>query len=239
MNAVACIQARLGSTRLPGKILELIGGVPALGHTVARAEAAGYITWVLCPIGDFAAIKNAMFTECNLWAWDGPEDDVLGRFRAFANQRLDVDVFIRLTGDCPWVDVETIRAVAGLVTSGAADFADTTGLSSINIDGYDVEAFTRGLLLEAQAEVSRISKGLDDNGAFYREHVTPLIQYLSFEHWLCNRVNNNRRRRWTLDTPEDLEWFRAVAKEIDVTPPNHPTYRELMELEERCPELRR
>jgi len=191
---------------------------------------------------DEVAIRQSL-PGASVFSWPGHEEDVLGRFVAFA-RHLDggflFDTFIRLTGDCPWVDVETIKAVAGLVTSGAADFAGTNGWKPPLLDGYDVEAFSRELLLETDAYMQDWPKTRLAVFNEYREHLTMPMKMLAQNHWRCSRQPKmGGERRWTLDTPEDLKWFRAVAEEIDVTPPNHPTYRELMELEARCPELRR
>jgi spore coat polysaccharide biosynthesis protein SpsF len=187
-------------------------------------------------MGDDEEIKKATIPHqklLGLFWWDGPGEDVLGRFAAFAicvKAGRKADVFIRLTGDCPWICPDMIRGVAQLVTSGSADFASTVGWDEPWIDGYDVEAFTRELLLETDAETQR---------ANHREHVTPAMKMIAKRFCVYRGYSPMGTRRWTLDTAEDLAWFRAVAKEIDVTPPNHPTYRELVALEERCPELRR
>ena len=241
MNAVALIQARLGSERLPGKILKDIGGFPALGHTVARAEAAGYPAFVVCPLKDMWEIQlrlkeyRLLDWATLVWGWDGPDEDVLGRFSAFL-KRLDPDgvtysTVIRLTADCPWVDVDTIYAVTNLVHTGVADFASTNETyDQPHWDGYDVEAFSADLLRQAHREAWEPND---------REHVTSWMRRNAERPWISSRMARGPRRRWTLDTPEDLEWFRAVAEVIDVTPPNHPTHEELLALERTHPELER
>lgn len=235
-SAVACIQARLGSKRLPGKVLEEIGGVPVLAHVTQRAQAAGLQPWVLCPTMDKDAIRSALPGGALLWHWPGAEENVLGRFAAFARQK-NYTAIVRLTSDCPWVDVDTIWKVSGLVEAGYADYASSNDAHGHPwIDGYDVEAFTTELLERAEEEVE--FQGA--NGEHMREHVTPLIRQLAVRPWQCTRVTPDRhRRRWTLDTADDLAWFRAVAARIDVTPPVHPTYEELMALEDECPDLHR
>ncbi len=235
MNTIAVVQARLGSERLPGKVLEEIGGHTALEHVVKRGRAAGCITIVAYPASEWEGFMGNMPTGA-AFMWTGPEEDVLGRFAAVAEGEPGCDVFIRLTADCPFVDMAGITAVADLVTSGAADYATTNpGTGELRIDGYDAEAFTRELLLAAH-----------DNAitAYDREHVTPWIRRHAKKPWHIYRELPKPDTplglsyyRWTLDTPEDLEWFRTVAEEIDVTPPWHPTYEELMALLERRPDL--
>lgn len=235
MNTIAVVQARLGSDRLPGKVLEEIGDRTVLEHTYHRALAVSHAV-IACPSADVQALRNALGLIPWIAGSGGPEEDVLSRFAAVAESRPDKEVFIRLTADCPFVDVEGIKAVAQLVESGAADYATTNpGAGQLRIDGYDAEAFTRELLLAAH-----------DNAitAYDREHVTPWIWREAKRPWHVYRDMPKedvsfRPLRWTLDTEEDLAWFRAVAGEIDVTPPLHPTYEELMALLERRPDLMR
>lgn len=238
MNTIAVVQARLGSERLPGKVLEEIGGVPVLWHVTKRASAAGFMPVVAYPASEWEGFSGMLPTG-PAFMWTGPEEDVLGRFAAVAEDMGPrFTTIVRLTADCPFVDVEGIKAVAQLVESGAADYATTNpGAGQLRIDGYDAEAFTRELLMQAH-----------DNAitAYDREHVTPWIRREAKQPWHVYRDApteggtwdlNGRPHRWTLDTQEDLYWFREVADEIDVTPPLHPTYEELMALLERRPDL--
>lgn len=240
MNTIAIVQARLGSERLPGKVLEEIGGYSAVQHVVARAQTA-YHTFIACPAKDMIQIRGGLLAKrpgVAIFGHHGEEEDVLGRFAELAEEvGPQFTTFVRLTADCPFVDVESIYAVGMLVTSKAADYATTNpGANRLLIDGYDAEAFTRDLLLQAH-----------DNAitAYEREHVTPWIRREAKARWVVQRQIANcgtgylpgHPFRWTLDTQEDLDWFRAVAEEIDVTPPLHPTYEELMALLERRPDL--
>ena len=243
MNVLAIIQARIDSTRLPGKILERIDGEPAIFHTFRRVMASQIQPMIVCPAKDreriFEAVKRP--APWRVFGWDGPEDDVLGRFRAAIDttpENFPVEGIIRLTGDCPWVDISTLSLVAGFLSMGMPDFVTTNAVEGEpTLDGYDVEAFTRGLLVEAEEATRvpaihrtvRIKKD--------REHVTPWMRRNAKRPWVVHRLGPPDGRRWTLDTPEDLEWFRAVAGEINVEPPEHPTYETLRALEERRPDL--
>lgn len=239
MNTIAVVQARLASERLPGKVLEEIGGFNSIQHVWKRAWHAGRAAVIAVPAKDKATVKEVLGMTHGIEGWDGPEGDVLSRFAHVAEMFSSYRVIVRLTADCPFVDVDGIRAVAGLVESGAADYATTNpGANRLMIDGYDAEAFTRELLMQAH-----------DNAIteYDREHVTPWIQREAKDRWIVERQMPpllpfalgapTRPLRWTLDTEEDLAWFRAVAEEIDVTPPAHPTYDELMALLERRPDL--
>ena len=264
MNTIAIVQARLASERLPGKVLEEIGGFSPIEHVVARAGKAGLFAIVACPASDADEIQASIKDRSvRVFGWDGAPEDVLGRFAALAedvnpeSRPLSVARFVRLTADCPFVDTEGIWLVSSAVGVGAADYATTNpGGGQLRIDGYDAEAFTRELLMAAHDNA--ITK-------YDREHVTPWIRREAKQPWTVYRqppfpkaLENLRalakgfkretpsailepsgpwHHRWTLDTPEDLAWFRAVAEEIDVTPPQHPTYEELMALLERRPDL--
>jgi spore coat polysaccharide biosynthesis protein SpsF (cytidylyltransferase family) len=243
----------MDSTRLPGKILEEIDGLPAIMHTTRRVMESRLHPLVVCPAKDRPAIVEALRLPSDSWnifGWDGPEDDVLGRFVA----ALDAPPFpvggvVRVTADCPWVDISTISIVAGFLDTGQPDFVTTNAVEGEpSLDGYDVEGFTRELLVEAaalpQLEVMDITEMGDSEPRARttlkipdREHVTPWMRRNAKRPWVIHRLGPPDGRRWTLDTPEDLEWFRAVAAEINVQPPEHPTYENLRALEERRPDL--
>lgn len=231
MNRLVVIQARLGSSRFPRKILEDIGGYTALEHCWARATAAaGHRVVVACPVRDEAEIAGTLPRGVDVFGWDGPEDDVLGRMLAAAGT--ESGAVVRLTADCPWVDVATIRAVGDVVARGNADFATTNERLALPlIDGYDVEAFTAGLLRRAAKEAREPGE---------REHVTPWMRANCRNPFLVRRLPAfTIPRRWTLDTEEDLAWMRAVAERIDVNPPHRPTLQDLVALENEDPTLRR
>jgi len=249
LNIICCIQARIDSTRLPGKVLEKIDGEPAIFHTFRRVMASQLQPMIVCPAKDRDAIFEAVKRPApwRVFGWDGPEEDVLGRFRAAIDTTPDnfpVEGIVRLTGDCPWVDISTLSLVAGFLSMGMPDFVTTNAVEGEpTIDGYDVEGFTRELLVEAEDRTSgdNIPQALlIDTEAMAslksdREHVTPWMRRNAKRPWVVHRLSEGRR--WTLDTPEDLEWFRAVAAEINVQPPEHPTYETLRALEERRPDL--
>lgn len=221
MNALVVVAARMGSWRLPGKVLAEIGNHTALRHVVTRAVHAdvGPVV-VACPASDYTEIASAG-PGCLVWGCAGDEDDVLGRY-AWVTRTWGagtVDAVVRLTADCPFVDVAGIRAVALAVGDGMADYAATFDWrrGQHRLNGLDAEAFTPGLLFRAAEEAASAD----------REHVTS---------WMQREVDDARKLivdplggrdvppyRLLLDTPEDLAWFRAVAEEIAVNPPKPET----------------
>lgn len=231
MKRLVVIQARLGSSRLPRKVLEDIGGYTALEHVWCRAvAAAGHRVVVACPKGEEGAMLQRLPRGADVVGWEGPEDDVLGRIAGVT--RWMQGVVVRVTADCPWVDVATIKAVGEVVAHGYADFATTNEQLALPlIDGYDVEAFTAGLLRRANQEAELPGE---------REHVTPWMRAHARNPFVVRRLPPFVvPRRWTLDTADDLAWMRRVAELVDVTPPHRPSFRELLELEREHPELRR
>jgi spore coat polysaccharide biosynthesis protein SpsF (cytidylyltransferase family) len=209
------IQARLGSTRLPGKVLEQIGPCSALEHVYRRAEAAlpdAHVV-VLYPSPDTEIRAHCSAQGMEYYCYDGDEDDVFGRYIA-AVQHVDADVVVRLTADCPFVTPEEIQTVAGRVMRGEARFATNVDSPRYVPDGYDVEAFSCGLLREI------------------REHLPGSVLMGGRVHHVMPEPGSPKyelgRLRWTLDTPADLAKMRALAETVDVTPPNRPTCWDLL-----------
>jgi spore coat polysaccharide biosynthesis protein SpsF len=237
MKVVAVIQARMGSSRLPGKVLETIGvdgmgrPLPAYVHTVERTRLAVPDTVLAIPAsGNNLLAMSALLRQIPVV--QGPEDDVLARYVLAAREH-DADVIVRVTSDCPFIDPDVIRWVARLVTDDG--FLEVNYASNVHPrtfpKGLDVEAFTRDFLERANVEATE---------PYDREHVTP---------WMVRTQNADRtynvqflggkdysHHRWTLDTPEDLEFFRTVAEHLDVTPPR-PTTSELLDLLTEHPEI--
>ena len=211
----------MGSTRLPGKVLEKIGDHTVILHVVKRVREAIPQVVVAIPEGE----ENTPLCQACLWAgmdrvdvFQGPEEDVLSRYY-FAAAAWEADIIVRVTADCPFIDPETIRQVANLCESGVPCVCTYRV-----IHGLDCEAYSREYLEKAY---ERITDPVVREGMTIAEHgakVTP-------EH-----AKDLYGWRWTLDTPEDLAFFRAVAEKIDVTPP-HPTVAELSALLLKFPSL--
>lgn len=206
MNGAVFIQARMGSTRLPGKVLEKLGGIEALEHVVRRAEAARIGEVVVLttfgpedlPIVRFCAARgNRVFC--------GSSSDVLDRFWQAA-RLLDVDHVARVTADCPVLDPEVVRQVAELHLRSGADYTSNT-LPESYPDGLDCEIFTKPALERAWLEGRLPSE---------REHVTPYMkthpELFRRESLVCPR--NLNHMRWTLDTASDAAFLEAVFAEL-------------------------
>ncbi len=203
---VAIIQARMGSSRLPGKSLAEIEGHPMLWHVIQRVQRATLVDRVVVATstapGDDAIEK--MCRENDVPCYRGSENDVLDRFYAAARAEKSAQV-VRITADCPLIDPEVVDRVVCRFQRGGLDYA-SNAMRTTYPDGLDTEVFSFSALERAWHEVFKSSE---------REHVTP---YLRSEKFRTANVENdltlNRRYRWTVDEPADLEFVRAVYKAL-------------------------
>ena len=205
----AIIQARMGSTRLPGKVLMNLAGKPVLWHIITRLQQATLLDWIgvattINPEDDL--IENA----CISWGIDvcrGSPEDVLLRYFTCA-QHLGMgagrdDYIVRITADCPLVDPAIVDAIVRMSVSGKYDYASNVDPPSFP-DGLDVEIFRFEALETAVREASLPSD---------REHVTPFIRKnIAFLKYNYANTSDLSSFRLTLDTPED---FRLITRIYD------------------------
>lgn len=209
MNIVAVIQARMTSSRLPGKVLADLDGAPMLARVVERVRRARLVTAVVVacterPDDDPVA---AWGRAAGVPVFRGSEADVLARFVGAAAMT-DADVVVRITADCPLIDPDVLdRVIEELLDHPGTDYASNVMERSYP-RGLDVEAFTRVAL----ARMDRLGRS-----AAAREHVTIPVR---LEHPDQFRVRHLRHPvddsdlRWTVDTPDDLEWARGVYRAL-------------------------
>ena len=227
---VALIQARMRSTRLPGKVLADIAGRPMLWHVACRVCRARRVDRVVVATSAHPA-DDVIATFCErseIACFRGDEEDVLDRFYQAARKH-GADVVVRITTDCPLIDPHVIDRVVETRAASGCDYATNT-LRDTYPDGLDVEVFTFAALERTWREATKASE---------REHVTPYIR-LSGRFRLCNIENEEapraRGQRWTVDDPVDLEFVRGVYQALADVP--HFGQREVLALLERQPSLR-
>ncbi len=205
-------QARMGSSRLPGKVLRRVGGESLLGHLVARLGRARTVDRVVLATTtapqDEAVVEEAR--RLGVEAFQGDEHDVLGRYLGAA-ALVDAEVIVRVTGDCPLLDPAELDRVVevylGLLgTEGERDFVrNQAGEARLIPRGHDVEVFSRGALERAALEADLPGD---------REHVTPYFYRTSgiFRTLVTDPPGPDRSHlRLTVDTPEDLALVEAVV----------------------------
>jgi glutamate-1-semialdehyde 2,1-aminomutase len=210
-KTVAIVQARMGSTRLPGKCLADISGRPMIAHVLERARAARRIDelWLATsarPENDaLAAAAGALGVS----VFRGDEDDVLSRYAEVA-RRSGAAAIVRLTADCPMLDPEVIDACIARFHDGAADYVSNAEQRSFP-DGLDVEVFTAAALFEAEREA---------RDPFLRLHVTPYIRGKGavpktafVRDHLVNGADFSHLR-WTVDEPADLDLVRRLIARL-------------------------
>lgn len=228
MRTVAIVQARMGSTRLPGKVLLDLHGQSVLSRVVRRLSRAKLITEVAIATtkspADYATVSEA--ERLGIPCFRGSEQDVLSRY-VNAAEKLNADVVVRITSDCPLIDPEVVDQVV------QEFFATRVDLSCNDVEhgfprGLDVEVFSRAALRKAAQLADR---------QYQREHVTPLFYERQdlFKTGVVHSEKNFSCYRWTLDTPADLQLIRAVYGHFAGR--DEFSWREVVALMEESPEI--
>lgn len=199
---VAIIQARMSSTRLPGKIMADIAGRPMLWHVVNRVNQAKMVDKVvLATTTEKADDSVADFCAANgITCFRGSEMDVLDRFYWAARENL-AHAVVRITSDCPLTDPDVIDRVVTEFQESGSDYAANC-IRYTYPHGLDVEVFTFEVLEKAWREAKKPTE---------REHVTPYIRFSN--RFTVRRVEQNKdlsSHRWTVDESADLEFVRQV-----------------------------
>lgn len=204
MNIVAIIQARLNSSRLPGKALLDLAGQPLIAHVVERTQAIKGVSRVVVavPQYDIEAIRKV--TGELTTAPRVAENDVLGRFAAVALHE-SADVVLRITGDTPLLAPDVAEHVIKRFVEERADYASNDTLTSGWPDGTDVECMSASLLKRANLEAT---DPLD------REHVTRWMKTAQGVRTTTLRSPIDfSRHQWSVNTKHDLETVRAILAE--------------------------
>jgi spore coat polysaccharide biosynthesis protein SpsF len=201
---VAIIQARMGSSRLPGKTLADIAGKPLLAHVIERVRACRLVQQIVVATTT-EPVDEAIISLSRQWgakAYTGSAEDVLDRYYRAA-KAADAGVIARITADDPFKDPDVIdEIIERLIDEPGLDYASNT-IEPTYPEGLDVEAFTFEALSRAWEEATLPSD---------REHVTPYIwrQPDKFRAASIRRSPDLSGLRWTIDYKQDLEFTREV-----------------------------
>ena len=202
---VALIQARMSSSRFPGKVLEFIGGLTSIEFMVNRVRRARLVDQVVVAtstdISDDTLVTH--LTRVGIPSFRGDLHDVLGRY-VHAAAVYPADEYVRLTGDCPLIDPLVVDSVISLRRNHNADYSSNIDPPTYP-DGLDCECFTKAILMRANTEAKL---------ALEREHVTPWMRNSKAD---ITRVNQRApcdasMLRLTVDYPEDLTAVRRVVE---------------------------
>ena len=227
MKVVAIVQARMGSTRLPGKVMKQINGFPMIELLLNRLAKSKRVDQIVVATST-AAINQPLVDYVNMLGFSceqGSENDVLDRY-VMAAKKHDADVVVRITGDCPLVDPVLVdECVAAFIDQGV-DY-----LSNIEPptypDGLDVEVMKFCALKKAHE---------DSQDPFDHEHVTPYIRKSSnFVKGTKNWLDDLSRLRWTVDDPEDFEVIKNIF--VHFSPDVYFSWKDVLQLQHDAPKL--
>lgn len=212
----AIIQARMGSTRLPGKVMRLAAGKPLLQHVVERVHACQGVSQVIVATTDFAEDLEIVNWCCahdvTCYPWNcklsNGKNDVLGRFY-YASQFANNNIIMRVTADCPlWCPLLGWEVIEAYCT-GKHEKGYFNGLIASNVrpdvDGFDTEVFDRSALIDAQ----RLAVENYD-----REHVTPWL-YRNKLRIDVSHTNKVGGAKLSVDTDEDFQRVRWILERVE------------------------
>ena len=223
------IQARLGSTRLPAKVLVDIGGKPVLQHVIERARRIPSIDEIVVayPYTDFAIDELCFSIGCEAYPYYGDMDNVLDRYYQCAKS-YDFENIVRITADCPLLDPDISDMVVSKYLNSNYDYV--TNRSPMTWpDGLDTEIFSFWALMMAHQHAKT---------PYQKEHVTAYM-YGSDSPMEWTNVPNSidqSNHRWTLDTSEDLAWIRDIYEALGR---EHFGMADIMRLIHECAWLKR
>lgn len=235
-RTVAIVQARIASSRLPGKVLYELAGRPLICLMIDRLERSARLDDIVVATGDGKANDAiaSVLKERDVAVFRGSESDVLARYAGAAAAH-DADIVVRLTADCPLMDADVVDRMIAARERDGLDFC-TNVLPPSWPDGLDVAVFTSAALDAAHCEATLESD---------REHVVPWM-------WRQSNLEGGTRlraanisaetpcpgHRWTVDEAADYRMVRALAAELGPEQMVKAGYREIVELLERRPEIR-
>lgn len=226
MKTVAIVQARVGSTRFPNKVMQPICGTPLIGLLLERLRRAKHVDAIV--VATSADAKNDPLEQyaCSqgVQVYRGSEHDVLDRYFQAATA-VQADVIVRITGDCPLVDPALVDQVVTKFGDSKVDYVANINPPTYP-DGLDTEVFSYDALRNAWSKATT---------PYEREHVTPFLRQSS-EVSRLNVANDQDHsgERWTVDEPHDLEVIRKVFEHFN--PCRDFTWRDVIALRDERPE---
>lgn len=231
LNKVGIVQARFGSTRLPGKIFKGISGKPMLWHVVNRLSFSKMIDKIIIATTDQSNdnITEEFCINNKIDYYRGSADDVLSRYYETAKQ-FKADIVIRITSDCPLIDPLIVDKMLNnfLSVDSKCDYMSNV-IDRTFPRGLDTEIFYYSALEKAMNEAVT---PLD------REHVTPFIYNHTdiFKTRNYSTIKDYSFHRWTVDTEEDLSLIKEIYKEL-YNPDKLFLFEDVLKLFEQKPEL--
>lgn len=209
-KVVCIIQARMGSTRLPGKVLMDLEGVPVIGRVLERVLRSKKVDKVIVAMPDSelndSLEKYIVKNFSSVGVFRGAEDDVLGLYWGAAQQG-EGDTIVRITGDCPLIDPSIIDSVLSKHEESDSSYTSNISLPRTFPRGMDTEVFSFSLLEKMWTEATHP----DD-----REHVTFFVRKNPGDFKIGKVVSDedNSQYRLTLDEPDDYTLITTIFKKL-------------------------
>jgi glutamate-1-semialdehyde 2,1-aminomutase len=227
LKVVAIIQARMGSTRLPGKVMKPINGVPMIEFLLRRLANSKGIDQVV--VATSAAVINQPLVDhvigLGIECERGSENDVLDRYVEAAKKH-NADVVVRITGDCPLVDPVLVDECITAFFEQGVDYLSNTDPPTYP-DGLDIEVMKFSALEMTRTESS---------DPFDHEHVTPYIRKSpKFSKGIKSNFEDLSALRWTVDDPEDFEVITNVFEHF--SPDIYFSWKDVLQLQQGQPQL--
>jgi len=247
LRVIAIVQGRMGSSRLPGKILADIAGQPMLSRVFIRTSRAATVTETVFatttdssddPVADYCNFGGIPYTRGSLY-------DVLDRYYQTAKE-FNADVVVRITADCPVIDPDLIDEAVNTLLDDEYDFVAN------RLPPPFTRTYPIGLDTEVCTFAALETAWKDAKETFHREHVMPFlydgVELSAVNRQLAEGVSPRGFRiaqlhhitdfgdyRWTVDTPEDLEFMRQIYARFDGR--DDFSWREVLDLVHDNPEL--
>lgn len=232
-RVAAIIQARMGSTRLPGKVLMPLAGKPVLWHVVHRLRKSQMVDVIAIATSTNPAddLLVPFAAELGVLLVRGPEENVLERF-VLAARELGADYFIRVTGDAPFVDSETIDILVRGMISRDADYCSANSPVPTIHEGFD--PFSNRALMRLRAEAGDDPVAREHVTAYFKQHPN-FCRVASVELPAGFEIDGVRT---SVDTPADLFFLETLYQRLDASP-GEINLRDVVALLHREPELKR
>ncbi len=230
MKIVGIIQARMGSTRLSGKMMKEILGKPMVAHVFDRLKSSKEVTefWLATTVDPADDVLAEWAKTNGIKYYRGSVNDVLDRYYQTA-VAAEAEVVVRITGDCPLADYQVLDRVVAEYVSEHPKFAYVCNTQPPTFpDGLDTEVFAFSTLQKAWQEAALQSE---------REHVTPYI-WKNPNIFPQKNITNSTdlsKQRWTLDTEEDFTLIRLIIEAAAVEPV-YPGFERILEIVQEHPE---
>tara|TARA_B100000886_G_C20424034_1_gene493017 strand:+ start:2552 stop:4588 length:2037 start_codon:yes stop_codon:yes gene_type:complete len=225
--SAAIVQARVGSTRFPQKVIKEINGKTIIGFLIERLKICKNLDEIIIATTTKKEddILESLGKKYNVKIIRGPSDDVLGRY-FLASLQTSAENIIRITGDCPLIDPKMIESIISQFNYKNYEYMSNSYPPTFP-DGLDIEIFKKSLLKEAHLKCKDFH---------FREHVTPWMrEQKNLRKGSYKSETDYSNMRWTLDEPEDLEVIRFIVNKLNGR--SDFSWLEVLDLEREFPDI--